>query len=65
MAGGEGQEDTFSQLEKGLSGGFPGDPGAETPSSQCRGPGFDPWLGNYVPGAARECCSYDLAQPSK
>ena len=54
MAGGEGQEDTFSQLENRLSGGSPGGPGAETPSSQCQGPGFDPWLGNYIPGAATE-----------
>ena len=27
-------------------GDFPGGPVAETPSSQCRGPGFDPWSGN-------------------
>ena len=52
MAGGEGQEDTFSQLENRLSGGFPGGPGAETPSSRCQGPGFDIWLGNYIQGAA-------------
>ena len=25
---------------------FPGGPVAKTPCSQCRGPGFDPWLGN-------------------
>ena len=25
---------------------FPGDPVARTPSSQCRGPGFNPWSGN-------------------
>ena len=25
---------------------FPGDPVAQTPSSQCRGPGFNPCLGN-------------------
>ena len=24
---------------------FPGGPVAKTPCSQCRGPGFDPWLG--------------------
>ena len=29
---------------------FPGGPVAdsELPSSQCRGPGFDPWTGNYA-----------------
>ena len=25
---------------------FPGGPVAKTPCYQCRGPGFDPWLGN-------------------
>ena len=25
---------------------FPGGPVAKTPSSQCKGPGFDPWSGN-------------------
>ena len=25
---------------------FPGGPVAKTPCSRCRGPGFDPWLGN-------------------
>ena len=25
--------------------GLPSDPLAETPSSQCKRPGFDPWLG--------------------
>ena len=25
---------------------FPGGPVAKSPSSQCRGPGFDPWSGN-------------------
>ena len=29
-----------------MSGAFPRGPVAETPSSQCRGPGFNPWLGN-------------------
>ena len=31
---------------------FPGRPVAKTPCSQCKGPGFDPWLGNYIPRAA-------------
>ena len=28
------------------TGEFPGGPGAKTPSSQCRGTGFNPWSGN-------------------
>ena len=28
-----------------VSGDFHGHAGAKTPHSQCRGPGFDPWLG--------------------
>ena len=31
--------------------GLPGDPVAQAPHSQCRGPQFDPWLGNYIPHA--------------
>ena len=27
---------------------FPGGPVVKTQSSQCRGPGFNPWSGNYV-----------------
>ena len=30
---------------------YPGGPVAETPCSQCRGPGFDPWSGNWLPYA--------------
>ena len=33
---------------------FPGGPVAKTPHSQCREPGFDPWLGNLIPHAATE-----------
>ena len=29
-----------------VHGDFPGGPVAKTPSSQCRGPGFNPWSGN-------------------
>ena len=29
-----------------IGGDFPGDPVGKTPSSQCSGPGFDPWSGN-------------------
>ena len=37
---------THANLRKKVTGDFPGGPGAKTPCSQCRGPGFDPWLGN-------------------
>ena len=33
---------------------------AKTPSSQSRGPGFDPWSGNYIPYAATESCKPQL-----
>ena len=39
---------------------FPGGPMAKTPCSQCGGPGFDPWSGNWIPHAATKdpsCCS--------
>ena len=32
--------------------GFPGGPVPKTPCFQCRGPGFDPWSGNWIPHAA-------------
>ena len=32
-------------------GDFLGSPVARTLQSQCREPGFDPWLGNYIPHA--------------
>ena len=31
--------------------GIPGSPVAKTPSSQCKGPRFNPWLGNWFPHA--------------
>ena len=31
--------------------GFPGGSVATTLGSQCRGPRFDPWSGNYIPRA--------------
>ena len=38
---------------KGISlGDFPGGLVVETPHSQCRGPGFDPWSGNWILHAA-------------
>ena len=27
---------------------FPGGPGAKAPRSQCSGPQFNPWSGNYI-----------------
>ena len=36
---------TFSLQKKD----FPSGPVAKTLHSQCRGPGFDPWLGNWIP----------------
>ena len=36
------------ELERTLGRGFFGGPGAETPCSRCRGPGFDPWSGNQI-----------------
>ena len=35
------------KMEEGWD--FPGGPVGKTPCSQCRGLGFDPWLGNYIP----------------
>ena len=35
-----------------MAGDFPGGPVAKTPRSQCRGPGFDAWSGNWIPHAA-------------
>ena len=32
--------------QESTGGTFPGGPVAKTPSSQCRGPWFDPWSGN-------------------
>ena len=43
----------MEEQPKWLQRDFPGGPVAETPHSQCRGPGFDPWLGNEIPHAAR------------
>ena len=31
---------------------FPGGPVAKILCSQCKGPGFDPWSGNWIPHAA-------------
>ena len=57
---------------------FPGGPVAETPGSQCRGPGFDPWSETWIPYTVTKnsravtkkiadpaCCSQDQAQPNK
>ena len=57
---------------------FPGGPVAETPDSQCRGPGFDPWSETWIPYTVTKnsravtkkiadpaCCRQDKAQPNK
>ena len=36
---------------------FPGGPVAKTPCSQCRGPRFNPWSGNYIPQAEAKISS--------
>ena len=39
------------QLRTFYLGEFPGSPVVRTPHSHCRGPGFDPWLGNRDPAS--------------
>ena len=42
-------------------------PVAETPSFQCRGPGFHPWSGNRIPHVTAEDAAYsneDTKQPN-
>ena len=41
----------FSSLKKEMR-DFLGGPVAGAPHSQCRGPGFDPWSGRWIPHAA-------------
>ena len=58
---------TWQLLLKIHEGDFPG---GQTPHSQCQGPGFDPWSGNYIPHAATNfkdavCWNEDLAQTNK
>ena len=45
---GQGSTDNYENVSSESSElkEFPGGPGPETPRSQCRGPGFDPWSGN-------------------
>ena len=33
---------------------FPGAPVAKMPCSQCRGPKFNPWIGNEIPQATKK-----------
>ena len=44
-----GQIETRRAGIKTYSRDFPGGPVVKTLYSQCRGPGFNPWSGNYVP----------------
>ena len=41
-----GHSSPCSKLQNLEGRDFSGGPVAKTPCSQCRGPGFDPWLGN-------------------
>ena len=56
------------RAEKPTGRDFPAGPGAKTPRSKGRGPGFHPWSGNQIPHIATKC-SYattkDSAQPNK
>ena len=47
-----------------MAGDFPGGPVARTPSSQCRGPGFNPWSGNWIPHAATKDLACKQAKTS-
>ena len=42
---------------------FPRGPVAKTPCSQCKGPGFDSWLGNEIPYATTKDPSYHNGDP--
>ena len=44
-----------SYNQRNGGGDFPHGPGAGTPWSQCRGPGFVPWSGNQIPQASIQC----------
>ena len=47
---------------------FPGGPVVQTPSFQCKGLGFSPSSGNWIPHATTEdptCHTWDPAQPKK
>ena len=42
-------QDSFHSSKLSRSQDFPGGPVAKTLSSQCKGPGFNPWSGNWIP----------------
>ena len=44
------EKEVYMSIKKKY-GDFPGGPVAKVPSSQCRGPRFNPWSGNYIPHA--------------
>ena len=48
-----------------ISRDFPGGPVAKTLHSQCRGPWFKPWSGNYIPHAADKCSHASTERPHK
>ena len=46
MHGHQPEVNVAAPTDSDSAGGFPGDPAAETPSSQCRASRFNPWSGN-------------------
>ena len=47
-----------------VDGDIPGGPVAKTPHSQCRGPGFEPWLENWIPLAATKNSHTTIKDPA-
>ena len=47
-----------------MDGDIPGGPVAKTPHSQCRGPGFEPWLENWIPLAATKNSHTTIKDPA-
>ena len=60
---GRGSKQNFFQ-RRPTDGDFPGGPAVKIPCSQCRGPGFDPWSGNYIPHAATKIPHATMKTPS-
>ena len=43
------REGLKSIFQEGMPWDIRGNPVSETPGSNCKGPGFDPWSGNWIP----------------
>ena len=43
------RQDLKSIFQEGRPWDIHGNPVSETPGSQCKGPGFDLWSGNWIP----------------